>query len=516
MSRPEAPSRAAILRMAAVLVLAIVLVAAGMVIGWRLAGPSTAETTIGRVAIQVHPSLSGETEAIVPVADWGLRADSFDAPFGIRAELRSVSRPALLRAADGDLTVLTATEDELLDGVRSATARAFAWGGAATLVLLVVATLVWRRLRPRWALVAVGAVLAVAGAAAALRAAESTFDANAFETPTYFAQGAELGRILEVVEDERVSSAYGSTFASVLRSISAVLAEESATEDPAERTFYLASDLHGNALVVNPFADAIGDAPLLLTGDFGQRGGEAESAILAPRVAALGTRVVAVSGNHDSRRLMQRLAAEGVTVLAGDGRLQPSGEIEGGPLLEVDGLTIAGFPDPLEWRGAGDPPDRPVVFDDLEDPEGAFEAAATGLLDWFQGLPRPPDVAMVHQNALAQRLAQDLYDGGYTRDLTIATGHDHRQHVTLYGDIVVADGGSVGAGGLFDAGRESIGLAELRFWATQPALRSVDLIAIEPFSGQAQASRVVIAALCPGQDRCRFDAPGLEASFPTE
>lgn len=502
-------------RWAGLALVAAALVVAGMVLGLRLAGSMPAETTIGRVTFEIRPSLTGDAEAIVPVADWGLRADAFDAPFRIRAELRYLDRPAVLRAAEGDRAVLSAAEQGLRDGARSAVLRAFGWGAGTALVLCLLATVIWRRLRPRWALIAIGSAIALAGGGAGVWAAERSFDARAFESPTYFARGAELGRILDVAEDERVRSAYGSTFASVLRSISTVLAEAPEREAPG-RALYLASDLHGNALVVDPLARAIGDDPVLLAGDFGQRGGEVESALLAPRVAALGTRVIAVSGNHDSRRLMERLAAEGVTVLEENGRLQASGAVRGPPVVDVDGLTVAGFPDPLEWKGEGDPPERPVTFDDLPDPEDAFERAMADLLDWFDGLDPRPDIVMVHQNALAQGLAESLLERGHPGDLTIVTGHDHRQHVTLYGDVVVVDGGSVGAGGIFDAGRQAIGFAELHFAAQRPALRSVDLVAIEPFSGQAQASRVVIAALCPDDDRCVFEAPGLEATFPSE
>jgi len=515
MSRPQPPRWSPILRWAALAALAAGLVVAGTVLGWRLAGPSTTETSIGRVAVEVLPSLGGNAEAIVPVADWGLRADAYDAPFTIRAELRSLERPALLQAAEGDRSVLSATEGELRDGARAAVLRAFAWGLGAAIVLLALATLVWQRLRPRWALVALGAAIAFAGAGASLWSAQASFDARAFQTPTYFARGAELDRILEVAGDERVRSEYGSTFASVLRSITAVLAEVPTEEVPGRR-LYLASDLHGNALVVEPLARAIGDAPLLLAGDFGQRGGAAESAALAPRVAAFGTRVVAVSGNHDSRELMERLALQDVTVLEETGRLDPDGAVAGSPQVEVEDLRIAGFSDPLEWRGEGDPPDRPVTFDDLPHPEAGFERAVADLVAWFDGLDPAPDVVMVHQSALARRLAEDLLERGYDRDLTIATGHTHRQEIHLYGSIVVVDAGSVGAGGIFDAGRLAIGFAELHFAPEAPRLRSVDLISIEPFSGEAQASRVVIATLCPDRDRCSFNAPGLEATLPLE
>lgn len=513
MATAKLPQRQAVLRWALLAALAGAIVIAGMAIGWRLAGPMPVSTSIGRVAIEVHPSLGGGAEAVIPVADWGLRADAYDAPFGLRAELRSLERRNVLEAAEGNRNVLRATEGELRDGARAAVLRGFAWGGATALVLLAVATLLWRRLRPRWALLALGAALALLGAAASVWAAESTFDARAFESPTYFAQGAELGRILEVAEDERVQSEYGSAFASVLRSITAVLADVPA-DGPPGRRLYLASDLHGNPLVVDPLARAIGEEPLLLAGDFGQRGGESESALLAPRIAALGERVIAVSGNHDSRRLLERLAGEGVTVLHRAGRIAPSGEIEGSPLHDVDGLRIAGFPDPLEWRGSGDPPQRPVAFDDLPNPEAAFERAAGDLVGWFDGLDPAPDIVLVHQEALARHLADELFERGFARNLTIATGHTHRQELHLYGVVVVVNGGSVGAGGAFEAGRLAIGFAELNFAPERPTLRSVDLIAIEPFSGEAQASRVVIDTLCPNQDRCSFSAPGLEATLP--
>jgi predicted phosphodiesterase len=515
MPRVDASAWKPALRWAAVVAAAASLVVAGMLLGWRLAGAALTETAIGRVSFEVHPALAGQAEAVIPVADWGLRADAFDAPFEIRGELRSLERQALLRAAEGDLTVLRAAEEDVRDGARAAVVRAFGWGAAASVVLLVVATLIWRGLRPRWALAAIGAGITAVGAGASLLAAQTSFDDRAFESPTYFAQGAELRRILEVAENERVRSEYGSEFASVLRSISTVLADMP-PRDTARRDLHLASDLHANALVIDPLAGSVGDAPLLLAGDFGQRGNEAEAALLAPRVAALGDRVIAVSGNHDSGRLMRRLASEGVTVLEDEGRLTESGAIVGSPVIDVEGLTLAGFPDPLERGDEPGTSPTETTFEELPDGEILFERAADDFVRWFDSLPRRPDIVMVHQNDLAQHLARTLSerDGAYR--LTIVTGHDHRQHVDRYGDIVVVDGGSVGAGGVFDAGREAIGLAELHFAADNPALRSADLIASEPFSGQAQASRVVIDAMCPEEDRCGFEPPGLETSPPTE
>lgn len=478
---------------------AVAIVAVGFVVGWRLAGPAPKETDLGRVSFDVGPALGGDVEAFVPIADWGLRADAFTGPFRLKAEVRSVNRAALLRAAQGDRSVLESSEAQIRDGARSAVVRAFAWGAVVAALLLAAAAAVWSRWRsPRTLAVAGGASVAVAVAASLLVSAR-TFDASAFQRPLLFANGKELTRILEVLENERVESAYGSTFTGILSSLSAVLTEPDPA-DPAGPTLVAASDLHANALVVDPLSRLIGDDPLLMAGDFGQRGGEREAAALAPRVSALGSRVIAASGNHDSSDLMARLERDGVVVL-------PSPE-SGARTTQAEGLVIAGFPDPLEYSGdEPDDPDRPLTFDHLDDPDASLASAEAELLRAFRDLPTRPDVAIVHQNRLAQSLAASLVAGSGpdARPLTIVTGDDHEQHVDRYGEITVVDGGSVGAGGIFDAGSEPIGFARLHFSKGTGALRSVDLIEVEPFSGAARASRVSIGSLCPHTARCTFE-----------
>ncbi len=269
---------------------------------------------------------------------------------------------------------------------------------------------------------------------------------------------------------------------------------------------YAGSDLHANALVIDPVAELVGDSPLLLAGDFGQRGGEGEARLLAPKVAALGSDVVAVSGNHDSDGLMRRLVKEGVTVLGQEGRLKENGGFQPPPVVDLDGISLAGFSDPLQYRGGGgeNAADRPVTAEGLEDPEAAVEGWRRDLLEWFTSLPVAPKVLMVHQDGLAQWLAQALNEVDYLQPLTIVTGHDHKQHVDRYGEIFVVDGGTIGAGGVFGAGEDSVGLSRLRF-NDQKRLESVDLIAVEPVSGAARATRVVTETMCPVERRCRIE-----------
>ena len=66
---------------------------------------------------------------------------------------------------------------------------------------------------------------------------------------------------------------------------------------------------------------------------------------------------------------------------------------------------------------------------------------------------------------------------------------------------MVVDAGTLGAGGVFDAGEADIGIARLHF-TDEAVLNAVDLIAVEPVSGAARATRVVISTMCPGERRC--------------
>lgn len=516
------------LRWIAILLVAVLAVGGGTWLGLRLSGTVTTETTVGRVAIGVSPSTTGEVEAFIPLADWGIRSRAFNVPLKVRAELESIDRSSLLKLAEGNTALLTTTEDELKAAAREAVIRAVIWAAVAVLVLLVLLTLIWRSLVPRWGLLAAGTlILLVAYGAAGLKA-RTDLQGGALENTTYFAQGAEISRILDLAEDPRFQSGYGSEFASIVRSISAVLGE-SRFKSPNAIEIYAGSDLHANALVVNPLSRLVGDNPLLLAGDFGQRGGQAEAALIAPRVAALGSRVVAVSGNHDSHSLMLKLAREGITVLGQKGRLDDRGRYVPPPVIGLEELKLAGFRDPLEYGGSRpNGPDRPVTAKDFPDPKAVIRRWRRELLRWFEALPERPDVVMVHDSFLALWLARRLDRTGYRYPLTVVTGHDHRQHIDRFGDVVVVDGGTIGAGGVFGAGTVSVGVARLRFSADaktragtparrrkvgRPVLNSVDLIAVEPFSGAARATRVVIDRMCPGENECHIE-PGTSQPAP--
>lgn len=496
---------ASILKWTGVFLLGAAILVTSAMLGPRLAGTTEAQTELGRVAIKLNPSIEGGLEGYVPVADWGLRFEGPSVPFRFRAELRSLNRDALLRAADGDQSVINETRSELEDGARDAVLRTVAWSLAIAIVLLLLATLIWQTLRPRWVLPVTGLIMFIGATVLVGLIARSGLDRGSFENPTFFASGEELRRVLEVVDQADVESPYGNEFESIVRSIGAVLATEGG-QSPSGKEMYLGSDLHANPLVIRPLSSLVSDQPLMLVGDFGQRGSAAEAALLTPRVATLGSRVIAVSGNHDSAGLMRKLAGEGVTVLDRQGRLRADGTFRPPPVINVEGVKVAGWADPLEFGGQDPLGDRAVTTDDLDDPGAAITGWVGEMLRWFESLSEKPDVLMVHQQALAKLFAEALNEAGYDRPLTLATGHTHEQRLEKIGSTVIVNPGTIGAGGAFDAGEAEIGMAHLRF-NDDGSLRSAELIGVEPFSGSARATRVVIDSLCPDETRCSAVIP---------
>lgn len=460
---------------------------AGCALGTRVAGESVHETALGDVALSTEPSLPGRVDVFIPLANWGIRARAFDAPIEIEVVARSAERAALLRAAGGERAVLDDAAADAEDAADAALRRMVLWCTLTALALAVLLALALGgrlgRVRHRILLVSVtaGLGLLVSGGSAWL--AGATFDASAFEQPEFYARGAELAQLLEVAEEgQEAAAGYESSVDRTLSGFAGLLSSAARLADrDAPDSLALASDLHGNTLVLDPLEGVFAEQPVFFVGDFGQAGTAAEADLLVEPLSRLGSPVVAVSGNHDSALFMERLAEAGVTVLDGE------------QVTDIAGHSVAGWPDPLEWRGPR-PDDPERIFSFAEKPRGdeEFEAAERDLIAWFEQLERQPEVVLVHQNGLAQGLARHIEEkeGG---PVTILTGHDHRQHVDRYeGGIVVVDAGSTGAGGVFGIGTQSIGVGNLHF--TPAGLRAVDLTLIEPLSGEARAERIVLKA----------------------
>jgi predicted phosphodiesterase len=522
--RLRAPSPRALRRWLALAACAFALALAGLLLGLRAAGTTTHRTAIGTISFSIQPAWHGQVDAFIPIADWGIRAHAFRVPLKIHVEPRAVRRGAVLSAAGGNGTVLAVAERDARHAARAALLRAYLWAIAGALLVGAVAALALAH-RPavrRRLLVATAvapALLAIAIGAAVLLRLSATFDSSTFDHPRFYARGAELEQLLKVADNaQREAAGYTSQVQRAIGSFAALVATGGrfSRAAPVTHQAILASDLHDNLLALKAVQRQFGSQPIFFPGDFGQTGSATEARLLVPRFSKLRQPIVAVSGNHDSSLLMRRLAGTGVIVLTQTGRLKASGHTDGKPVQNLLGIRVAGYADPLEARGqVAANPTRTFSFAQLPNAKAAWSAAEQQLLVWFVGLPQEPDVVLVHENGLAQFLARSLQDEGYDRHLVILTGHDHRQHIDRYGRILVVDGGTVGAGGVFAAGKSPVGFANLNL-ATAGRLDSVDLVRVQPFTGAAQADRVVLTAKdpCRGQPLTCHTPPGGEPSAP--
>src|SRR5262245_60949147 len=480
-------------RTAAHVLLCVTLALVGSVVALRAAAPESRTVTLGTVDVHVVPARSGEVDVYVPVVDWGVSAEPYRAPVAVELEFRSLDRDAALTAlrsggsADASLAGLeTELHDAVADGLRRAAALAVLGGLVGGLLGGALVAVFTRR---RWLLLGPAAGLAITFAAVAVvGAGVSRFDYGALREPTFYAHGDELPRLLEFSErvlaaGEGYQDSYGEAVEGLTRLI-AVAGERGQQSAQIDRAIVVASDLHSNSLVLPALEGFTNGKPVFLVGDLTQRGTPYETGIV-PGIARLGSPVVAVSGNHDSRPLMLAAARSGVVVLTRSGRLLADGTTTGNPVVDVAGLRVAGWDDPQESANG--------TFEGrlLELKEQALLDAERQFLDWFDALPERPDVVLVHRHGLAHALLDRLaVDGGVP--VLVLTGHDHRQHVESEGGSVLVDGGTVGAGGAFGVGEQKSGFALVHLDGDERA-RAVDLVEVEPESGSASAHRVVLS-----------------------
>jgi hypothetical protein len=488
-NRPTSVNRLISWRTAGAVLLCVVLSVAGSFLALRAADSTSRSVTLGTVDVRVEPARSGRLDVYVPVVDWGVRARPYDAPLAVDLEFRSLDRDAALAAlrsggaADANLDLLREElGDVVTDGLRRAALLALA--GAAVGGLLGGALVAaWGR--RRWLAVGPAAGVAVSIVLVALSVASlARFDYGALREPTFYARGEELPRLLAFSErlfgdGEGYEDSYGAAVAGLTQLIAA--AGEENGDAPYARTLLVASDLHSNSLVLPALEEFTRDKMVLLAGDLTQRGTRYELPIVSD-VAGLGSPVVAVSGNHDSSPLMRAAASAGVIVLTRSGRLRPDGSSDGVPVALLGGLHVAGWDDPAESPD-GAPGRRPRGL-----AEGALRNAQQEFLTWFEGLPVRPDVILVHRHELAHGLL-DRLAAGDGEPVLIVTGHDHDGHVDRLGDHVLVDGGSVGAGGIFGVGEEPSGLAQVHL-DDEGRARAVDLIEVEPATGEGSAQRI--------------------------
>ena len=179
---------------------------------------------------------------------------------------------------------------------------------------------------------------------------------------------------------------------------------------------------------------------------------------------------------------MRRLAEEGAIVLTEHGRLLASGDL-GEVVVDVGGLRVAGYSDPFlrtregNYLGEGEP--TPT------------EAQRRRFDRWLAELQDEVDVVVVHQPELAATAVTRLRDEPPGRPLAILTGHTHEPALEQAENLLLLNGGTVGAGGFPDLQEERPAGLALLIYEAGPAFEpvAVDMVEIDASEGSARARR---------------------------
>jgi predicted phosphodiesterase len=443
------------------------------------------ELSVGTVRIFSDPGHRGALDLYVPLVDWGVRFGGVRVPVRLRVDVQRVDRDAAVQVAregQGAPRVLARIKRDATDAIASY---------LRILVVVVVGSALAFGLLVALALRGVGCPLR-AGALAATATALALGVAiivllpprGDLGAPEYYAHGPDIPRALRAVESAEASaSALGDELDGQLVGLAQLVVA------PGERAalggrpqITVASDLHNNLLAVPALRRVARGTPLFFVGDLTDRGSPLESQ-LTSGVLHAGTRLVFVTGNHDSDSNAQELADDGAIVLTERGRLLRGGRF--GPMVvRVAGLRVAGYGDPFRRRRA-----RGYV---QQGTLPAPSAAEQNLFaEWLAKLEDKVDVVMVHEPALAAKGIEALRRDPPSHPIVLLVGHTHHADIEVDRDFTVLNGGTVGAGGTGNLGEGSkIGVARMIYETGGGfAPLAADLVEIDPGNGSATAKR---------------------------
>lgn len=444
------------------------------------------ELDVGTVRVFSDPGHRGALDLYVPLVDWGVRFRGVRMPVRLRVDVQRIDRDAAVRVAQegaGTPALLAHIEQDATDAIASylrilvvvVTASALAFGLIVALAL---------RGAFGWS-IRVGAVAAGAAALAYGVALVVLLPPRGeLGSPTYYAHGPDIPRALRAVESANstpgvLSEELDAQLVGLARLVVA----------PGEREplagghqITVASDLHNNLLALPALRRIARGSPLFFVGDLTDQGSPLESQ-LTRGVLRAGTRLVFVTGNHDSDAAAQELADAGAIVLTERGRLLRDGRL--GPLVvRVAGVRVAGYGDPFRRR-------RALGYLSTGPPNPTPEEQVR-FAEWVRELEDDVDVVMVHSPALAAQAIAMLRRDPPTHPIVFLAGHTHRADIQIARGLTVINGGTIGAGGTGNLDEAAkIGAARMIYTADALGFQplAADLVEIDPGNGSATARR---------------------------
>ncbi len=436
---------------------------------------------VGTVRLSANPGHAGALDLYVPLVDWGVRFDAVRLPVRLSVDLRSLDRKVVERVARGSVPEVDDLRSEAEGAIESYIRTLVLLAAVASLALgaLVALALRGRAAPLRLTLPAalLGTVLCCAAIGLLLP------PRGTIENPEYYANGPEIPPALRAIDQANtsagtISEELNDQLVGLARLVAAPAGRVPASGLPR---LTLASDLHNNLLALPALERAARGGPLLFAGDLTSSGSPFEARLTA-RVARIGDPFVFVSGNHDSEELERGLARGGAVVLTERGRMLPGGGF-GEVVVEVGGLSVAGYSDPFERR-------RGDGYRAREDQDPS-DSQRREFSEWLDPLLGRVDIVIVHSPSLAEDAVARLREDPPARPVAVLTGHTHTPALRTSQNLVELNGGTVGGGGTGNLEKnQPFGLAVLTY-ADSPRFEPLlaDTVEIDAVSGAAEASR---------------------------
>jgi len=436
---------------------------------------------VGTVRLSADPGHEGALDLYVPLVDWGVRFRAVRLPARLSIDLRSLDRTVVRRVAQGSVPEVDDLRAEAEDAIGSYIRLLVLVAGGSSLTLGVLVALALRGRAAPLRLTVPTAVLGSLLCGAAIVALLPP--RGPIDKPEYYANGPEIPPALRAINQANtsagaISEELNDQLVGLARLVVVPAGRSRAAGLPR---LTLASDLHNNLLALPTLERAAKGGPLLFAGDLTSSGSEFEARLTA-RVAGIGDPFVFVSGNHDSEELERGLARAGAVVLTERGQMLPAGGF-GEVVVEVGGLSVAGYSDPFErLRSDG------YRAREVQDPS---DAQRDRFADWLEPLLGRVDVVMVHSPSLAEAAVARLREEPPARPVAVLTGHTHVPALRTSENLVELNGGTVGGGGTGNLEKnQPFGLAVLTY-ADSPRFEPLlaDTVEIDAVSGAARAGR---------------------------
>jgi hypothetical protein len=173
---------------------------------------------------------------------------------------------------------------------------------------------------------------------------------------------------------------------------------------------------------------------------------------------------------------------QGAIVLTQRGQLLRGGK-RGPVVVKAAGLRVAGYSDPFERL-------KRNTFQGPPHPHPSKEQQRA-FMDFLLPLVQKVDVVMVHEPALAETAVDYLREHPPDHPIVFLEGHTHVQSMVTDKNLVILNGGSIGAGGPANAKEHTpLGLAVLTYQRGRRFIPvAADTVAIDPGTGSAKAQR---------------------------